>query len=371
MFDLSGNRYRRYSAVEKDAVRAELMELFKYVFSSIEIPSPTLKTVLSFMIRLLLTIPKANINTFRNMLEENVTSYERSRYRSYIDDFDRDREESSTRNYFMLQFFSDRVAPTKASLLQRLNSVISLTAFEQMFTTVNKLDLFDEMNKRSVILVNSNARILKESSTLFGRYILARCMAAAFEREPIPQGNREPFLIVIDEAAPYFDEMFEKLWTRVRQYKVVVLSAFQHMKQLSPELLSAIGSSTSVKLVGGLGFDDSRWIARDMNTSPEFLLAQKSDPAEPPAIPEWAQIACFVRKSLDRTLSVFLKFHILRDLPQMSAAEHQEFLKRNSDHVSDHSAAPLPESLTSLLPSDDAPEKSPPESDDDAATDWR
>ena len=168
------------------------------------------------MIRLLLTIPKANINTFRNMLEENVTSYERSRYRSYIDDFDRDREESSTRNYFMLQFFSDRVAPTKASLLQRLNSVISLTAFEQMFTTVNKLDLFDEMNKRSVILVNSNARILKESSTLFGRYILARCMAAAFEREPIPQGNREPFLIVIDEAAPYFDEMFEKLWTRVR-----------------------------------------------------------------------------------------------------------------------------------------------------------
>ena len=154
-------------------------------------------------------------------------------------------------------------------------------------------------------------------------------------------------------------------------YKVGVLSAFQHMKQLSPELLSAIGSSTSANLVGGLGFDDSRWIARDMNTSPEFLLAQKSDPAEPPAIPEWAQIACFVRKSLDRTLSVFLKFHILRDSPEMSAAEHQEFLKRNSDHVSDHSAAPLPEFLTSLLPSDDAPEKSPPESDDDAATDWR
>ena len=292
MFDISTSQFNGYSLAQRAAVQVELVELFKYIFSSIDNPlTDPMKTALSYIVRLLLTVPGANVHTLRNILEENVKSYEASRYRSYIDELDAGQIKSSSRDFFKKQFFTERVSGTKASVLQRLSSIVGNPAIERMFTSSNAIDFFDEMNKKSIILVNTNENILKESSTLFGRYIVARCMAAAFERAPIAFNDRKPVLLIVDEALPYFDETFEKLWTRVRQYKLGVFTAFQHLKGMDEGLKGALASSTSVKTIGGLGYDDSRWVAREMRTTPEFLQAQTRDPAEPP---QWTQYACYV-----------------------------------------------------------------------------
>ena len=126
-------------------------------------------------------------------------------------------------------------------------------------------------------------------------------MAAAFERASIPQEKRRPTFLIIDEAAPYFDDTFDKLLTRVRQFKLGVCVAFQHMEQASEKLRSSIASNTSVKMAGGLGYTDSRWLARDMETTPEFLKAQRRDSADPP---QWTQLACYVRNFTPQAVSL-------------------------------------------------------------------
>jgi hypothetical protein len=255
-----------------------------------------------------------------------------------------------------------------------------------MFTTSNKIDFYDELqNKGSIILVNTSEMLLKsEASPLFGRYVIARTMASAFERAAIPEEKRRPTFLIIDERAPYVDDTFDKLLTRLRQFKLGVCAAFQHMEQVSEKLRSSIASNTSVKLAAGLGYSDSRWLARDMEATPEFLKAQHRDPSEPP---EWTDLACYVRNYTPHAVSITVPFYTLENMPQMTDAEHRALLARNRQRVSAPSTAPvqnepLPEpskaaAQTAPPPAAADKETKPPPPDptqgrdDDAASKWQ
>jgi hypothetical protein len=392
---ISNPRFQSYSRAEREGIEAEIVNLFSYVFSSIDNPlTDPMRTALSYMVRLLLTIPGANITTFRNLLEEN-NKYEGSKFKEHIEKLDLGKPQSSARDFFKVQFFTDRVASTKTSILQRLSSILSVGAFERMFSTTNKIDFYEHLQTNgSIILVNTSERILKENgSPLFGRYIIARVMASAFERAAISEHERRPSLLIVDEAAPYFDDTFEKLLTRVRQHKLGAFLAFQHLEQASPKLRSAISSSTSVKLAGGLGFSDSRSLAHDMETEPEFLKSQRKDENDPP---QWTSLACHVRNFTDRALSIRVPFFALENMSQMSALDHEALLRFNRYLVapSPSSSGPRGSGLPRIDPTDnefsgprlnprpkemekwrldsaDEPTKSPPQDDPDASPDWK
>jgi hypothetical protein len=236
-----------------------------------------------------------------------------------------DRLDLTARDFFRVQYFTDRLRATRNSILQRVSSVISIPAFERMFSTVNRIDFFDEMQRGTCILVNTSEALLKDGSALFGRYIIARVMAAAFERASLPDEQRKPTFLVVDEAAPYFDEQFEKLLTRVRQFKLGVVIAFQHLEQASDKLRSAIASNTSVKYAGGLGYADSRWLAREMRTSPEHLLSLRKDSNDPP---RHTRYACYVR-GMDTPVDLTVPFYTLEGMPKMSADELVGLFERN------------------------------------------
>src|SRR5208282_2149967 len=284
-------------------------------------------TVFSYVVRLVLSMPNATIHTLRQVLEEEPKGgYQNSRYRPYIDRLDPTAQDFFKNQYFELKGFREQIA-------QRVYGLVQIPAFERMFANKNKVDFYDELqNKGSIILVNTSERLLKENgSPLFGRYIIARTLAAAFERASISEQTRRPTFLIVDEAAPYFDDTFEKILTRVRQFKLGVCLAFQHMEQASEKLRSAIASNTSVKMAGGLGYTDSRWLARDMETTPEFLKAQRRDGSDPP---QWTQLACYVRNYTPQAVSIRVPFYTLENMPQMTDEEHRALLERNKARVS-------------------------------------
>jgi hypothetical protein len=343
MFDLNTPRMQRYDEDTRERVESDVIALFNYVFSSIQNPlTDPMRTAFTYMVRLLITIPNANITTLRKLLEDNPKGgYEASAFKEHMERLD-----PTARDFFRIQYFTERVHATRSSILQRLSSVISVPAFERMFSTVNKIDFFDEMQRGSCILVNTSEALLKDASTLFGRYIIARIMAAAFERASLPDEKRKPAFLIVDEAAPYFDDQFEKLLTRVRQFKLGVVIAFQHLEQASDKLRSAIASNTSVKYAGGLGYADSRWLSREMRTTPEALLALSKDNAEPP---QFTNYACYVR-GMASAVELRVPFYTLEKLPRMTASQHTTLLERNKARTS-HTAPPKDQASTSLASS--------------------
>ncbi len=326
--------------------------------------------------KLILSRKGSTITHLRQLLEEDVparSGFEKSTFRADIEKMDED-----TQDFFRNHFYSAGFAGTRQQIAQRLHKVIGVPAFRRMFTSgTNALDLFSDMQKGTIVLVNTNQQLLKEESyVLFGRYIIARALAAAFERATIPDAQRKPTFLIIDEAAPYFDKTFESLLTRVRQFKLGVVIAFQHLEQTSEKLRSAIASSTSIKYTGGVGFADRRWLAREMNTTDAFIGAQRKDGAIPP---KWSQFAAYVRNSTPHALSLTTPFFALENQPKMSDSEHAAMLRANLVRV-----APAPPIVAAVGPQQPPTQAAPPPpvaptppkppthtgDDDEGATKW-
>jgi hypothetical protein len=356
MFDVTNPRLQSYSQSVRDEVETEIVSLFNYIFTSAQNDLTSRQgTVFSYVVRLVLSLPGSTIHTLRQVLEEDPRGgYANSRYRADIEKLDETTRDFFKNQYFELKGFREQIA-------QRVYGLIQVPAFQRMFSTTNRIDFYEELQTRgSIILVNTSERLLKENaSPLFGRYIIARTLASVFERAAIPEKDRRPTFLIVDEAAPYFDDTFDRLLTRVRQFKLGVCLAFQHMEQASEKLRSSIASNTSVKLAGGLGYNDSRWLSREMETTPEFIKAQERDNADPP---RWTRLACYVRNFTRTAISLTIPFYALENMRQMTETEYGAMLERNRARVS----SPAPE----VKPSPPPASQSPGKADPDAASDW-
>jgi hypothetical protein len=155
--------------------------------------------------------------------------------------------------------------------------VLSTPAFERMFSQKeNKLDLYSAMNDGKIILVSTAKDLLKdEGSRIFGRFFIAMLTQAALERSTIPEDERTPTFVYVDEAHEYFDDRVETILNQARKYKVGLTLAHQHLDQLGTRLRSTLLSNTSVKCAGGVSAKDARALAEELHTTPEFVGGMK------------------------------------------------------------------------------------------------
>ena len=128
--------------------------------------------------------------------------------------------------------------------------------------------MFECIQSRKIVLINTRKALLKtDACALFGRYMIAQTMAAAFERAAIQ--HRPPAYLIVDEFGDYADDSMESLLTQAN-LNLGVLFAHQAMFQLSPSLQSIIAANTSIKVAGGLSDRDARALAADMRTTTDF-----------------------------------------------------------------------------------------------------
>lgn len=332
LLDLNTARYQQYSRRERQALENEIVNLFGYVFSSAGTPLTQLMSgPFAYAVQLALSIPNATLDTLKSILEDKARTFETSLHRSHVEQLDYETYKPIV-DYFRNRYYSQS-ADRRNQIADRIDMVLKNTVIAEMLNAkVHKVDFFDAMNRGATILVNTSQEILHDDSTFFGRYVIARVMAAAFERASLPRSKRKQCFLVVDEAAPYFDdEQFPKLLTRVRQYGLGAVVAFQDLGQATQKLQSAIASSTAVKFAGGLGHDDARWLGREMRRDTDFLLAHQRQPGRRP---KWTEFACYARGlTTDGAISLTIPFGTLERMEQMSEADHAELLERNRQRV--------------------------------------
>lgn len=339
MFDVSTARFEAYTEEQREDVQTEIVGLFNYIFASESYDlTAHMGLAFTYAVRLMLSRQCSTITDLRQLLEEpapKTPGFAHSAFKADIERLDKD-----TQEFFAQHFFSAALVGARGAIARRLHSLVAVPAFRRMFTaSANTLDLFAEMQKGTIILVNTNQQLLKDDAmVLFGRFVIAKALSAALERSVIPVEERRPAYLIIDEAAPYFDKTFESLLTRVRQFKLGVVIAFQHLEQATEKLRSAIASSTSIKYAGGVGFSDRRWLAHEMECAADFIGAQRKDGAQPP---KWTKFAVYVRNYTQSALSLTIPFYTLEKMPVMSDEAHAAILEANKRRVA-AIAAPTP-----------------------------
>src|SRR3954453_229493 len=126
----------------------------------------------------------------------------------------------------------------------------------------NKLNMFEAMNSGSIVLINTAKDLLKQQGTeIFGRFMIALISQATQERSAIPEKNRLPTYVYIDEAQDYLgtaDELFQELVSQARKFRVALTISHQSLTRLSKPVQDAVMACAATKIIGGASMPTSR-----------------------------------------------------------------------------------------------------------------
>lgn len=338
MFDVNMERISRYGTADREQILNGVIELYEYFFGSLLGAELTQKQTLIFryLARLMIHIPAATIRTLIELMDSTKP------YQHIIDAMP-----ESTQMFFNKEFGDRSYTETKTQIKRRLYGIIENQTFERMFSAPkNKIDIPTALNRGNIVLVNTAKDFLKSGSSILGRYFIALTLQAALERAAVPEGQRRPAFLYIDEAAEYFDNNIDNLLNQARKYKLGMVMAHQYLDQLAGGLRASIASNTSIKLAGGVSDRDARSIAPDMRTTPTFILDQRKGAAE-------THFACYVRNATASALSLTIPFGTMEKEPSMSDRAYWELLENNRLRVSapPHRDMPGPEPAAEPKPS--------------------
>jgi hypothetical protein len=319
IFDMTTDRLADYSPIVREQVEAGIIELYTYVFGAIASELTAKQgTAFAFVVRLMLSIPGATLHTLLELMEDPSKSFADSPFAKNASKLDR-----TARSFFENQFFNKQAfGSTRQQIARRLYAVLAVPAFDRMFSAPrNRLDMFAVLQGRKVVLVNTAKSLLKtDASALFGRYMIAQVMAAAFERVAVPHRDRTPAYLIIDEAAEYFDDSLESLLSQARKFQLGVLFAHQHMEQLTPVLRSSVAANTTIKMAGGVSDRDARMLDADMRTTSEFIGSMRKTAKS-------TEFAVYIRNETPTAVRLQIPFGTMESAPRMLAEEHRRLIE--------------------------------------------
>ena len=347
VFDLK--RLSSYDEAAREQVVAGAIETLDYLFSGIVGADLTAKqsVFFRFISRLLITLPQSmgRNATLLDMLAllDDITPYLPAVAAL----------PPIQRNFFERDFQSKTFQQTKEQVRYRLNAIFENPTLQRLFTAEQtKLDLFSELNRGSVILIDTAKDYLKGASPHFGRILIALVLQAVLERASQPEDERTPAFLVIDEAAEYFDQNIDDLLTQVRKYKLGCVFAHQYLDQCSSGLRASLAANTAIKMASGVSMADARALAPDLRTSADFILSQPK-----------LRFATYIRGVTSEAVSIPVDAGRLDRQEMMSEEAYAAFLRDNRARVTHTPPAALPPPASvptaAILPSQDTIDTTP------------
>jgi hypothetical protein len=310
LFDVGIDDTHSYGAAEREGFQNAVLSLYDYIFSALLSAEMTSRqnTLFHFTIELLLNIHSATLDTLIDLMQPRGLV----QFAQYVEKLDGD-----ARRFFDLKFNSKEFDRTKEQVVDRLFAVKRIRTLSRMFAAPkSKFDFFTEMGKAKVILINVPQSLLQEDGVeIVGRFFISMILLAAHKRQLLPRNRRLPCFVYIDECQDFIkrDPKIPVILDQARKLRVALILAHQRLQQLQPYVLDALYGATSIKFASKVSDAAAHALARDMHTTPEFILNQ------PPY-----HFAAYVRGMTDSALSIAIPETDFNKMPRMRKVEHDE-----------------------------------------------
>jgi hypothetical protein len=327
IFALNRERFSSYDEATREQVTAGVIQTFNYLFSGLTNLSLTGKQDVFFryVARLMLSLPDT-MGRNATILDMLKLMSDPAPYKDAIAALP-----DIPQEFFVRDFMTKTFETTKEQIRYRLQAIIENPTMARLFTSPEtKVDLFTEMNRGAVILVDTAKDFLKENSSTFGRLFISLALQAVLERAAIRDEDRKPTFLIVDEAASYFDRNIDDLLTDSRKYKCGLVLAHQYLDQATGSLKASLAANTGIKFASGLSANDARTMASDMRTTPDFILNQPS-----------LQFAAHIKGVTPSAVSIPIRR--VTDQLRLSREAYTRLIERNREKVS-ISRTPLQES---------------------------
>ena len=160
------------------------------------------------------------------------------------------------------RFRKEAIAPIQNKVGQLLANPALRNILGQQKSTLNAERI---MNKGQRLIVNLSKGTLGEApSHLLGALLVSGFYEAAQRRATIPENERVPFTIYVDEFQNFATESFADILSEARKFKLSLVLAHQFLGQLPDLLRQAVFGNVGVMTAFRVGAEDAPLIATEL-----------------------------------------------------------------------------------------------------------
>lgn len=263
-------------------VVTELMSLIELLFESQNTSGPMIRSNLRNLLLLSASTPGRH-----SCILDAVRVLEDTDYADYLMSKNKDRTVVDYWSKFKKTTGSDNGYSSWAPyMMARLSPFVSSPIMKRLVNRPDStIDLAKAMQERKIVLFNLNKGILSESECqVLGSLVLSKFFAAALGRARIPEEQRTPFHLYVDEFASFANDATPRLFSEARKFGLCLNVAFQSLSQLEnrwgrSNVATSVLANTATKFMMRLGPADvstlepyfQPWFdAAAMTTLPDF-----------------------------------------------------------------------------------------------------
>ncbi len=159
----------------------------------------------------------------------------------------------------------ERQALLASPVLNKLSALLSVDTIRAVLGHPDPIDLTAHLSTRGSIFATSLAvDQMHSSGRTLGRMVLASISRELFARTELPESERNPVRLVLDEFEVFQDQMIEDILAQGRKYGYPCLLAHQTLAQISPRMRALIFGNVGMIAAFRVSRDDGAVLSKHM-----------------------------------------------------------------------------------------------------------
>lgn len=151
-----------------------------------------------------------------------------------------------------------------APIQNKVGAFLADPRLYRLFTSAPiDLHIRRHMDDGRILIINlAKGRLGEDSANLLGALLVTTVSLAAFSRAELPESDRRPCFVCIDEFQNFTTFSVAAMISELRKYKVGLILAHQHLDQLEDDVRHAVLGNAGTILSFRLGPEDARTMSR-------------------------------------------------------------------------------------------------------------
>lgn len=151
-------------------------------------------------------------------------------------------------------------------VLNKVGSFLTIPIIKKILVeNENQISFSEILNKQKILILSiPKGTVGKDAAHLFGSLIIGTIASAGFNRVIIPENERKPFVIYLDEFQNFTSVSLVEMFSELRKFKVGFVLAHQYLNQLNYKIRDALLGNIGTTITFRLSYQDAQFYAKEM-----------------------------------------------------------------------------------------------------------
>jgi len=132
--------------------------------------------------------------------------------------------------------------------------------------TQSSFDFRDVMDNKKILICNLSKGLIGEiNAFLLGMIIVSKIAMGAFSRQDIPESERTPFFLYVDEFQNFITDVFATILSESRKYKLSLNITNQYIEQLDEKIRAAVIGNAGTLVAFRMGAADAEFFVKEFD----------------------------------------------------------------------------------------------------------